>query len=126
MRRSEQRHLFYDLLKKTDKHPDAYSIYEQARKVMPAISLGTVYRNLGQLSKNGALITIETDAGIVHYDAKVCDHAHFICEQCGEISDLFFDSDRERAESLGYTVKREKRVFYGICKKCNQKNHQEE
>ena len=126
MNYSWQRQLIIETIQKTREHMTAAQIYQLTRKNCPHLSLGTVYRNLGQLSKNGALITIETDAGIVHYDAKVCDHAHFICEQCGEISDLFFDSDRERAESLGYTVKREKRVFYGICKKCNQKNHQEE
>ena len=126
MRRSEQRQLIYDLLKNTDKHPDAYAIYEQARRVMPAISLGTVYRNLGQLGENGDLITIETDAGVVHYDATVCDHAHFICERCGEISDLFFPSDREKAEEMGYTVRKEKRVYYGVCNKYNQKNNRED
>lgn len=121
MRRSEQRQLVYDVLKNTDKHPDAYAIYEQARKVMPAISLGTVYRNLGKLTETGSLITIETDSGVVHYDARTSDHAHFICEECGQISDLFFDSERESVEKMGYTVKREKRVYYGVCNKCNEK-----
>lgn len=126
MRKSEQREIIYKVLKNTDRHPDAYSIYEQARTFMPTISLGTVYRNLGQLSGNGDVITIETDSGVVHYDARVCDHAHFICEECGEISDLFLDSDKAKAEKLGYTVRKEKRVFYGVCSKCNKKHNQED
>ena len=126
MRKSEQRKIIYDIMKSTDKHPDAYAIYEKARTFMPAISLGTVYRNLGQLSANGDLITIETDSGVVHYDALTCNHAHFVCEQCGEISDLFIESEKNKAAQMGYTVKKEKRVFYGVCNKCNEKNHQED
>lgn len=126
MRQSKQRKIIYDILKSTDKHPDAYAVYEKARTFMPAISLGTVYRNLGQLGENGDLITIETDSGVVHYDARTSDHAHFICERCGEISDLFIDSEKDKVAQMGYSVKKEKRIFYGICNKCNEKNHQED
>ena len=58
MRKSQQREAVYSVIKSTTSHPDAYWVYEKAREIIPDISLGTVYRNLGQLAESGDLITI--------------------------------------------------------------------
>lgn len=124
MRKSPQRETVYSVVSSTTSHPDAYWVYEKAREIIPDISLGTVYRNLGQLTESGDLITIETDEGVVHYDARTTFHAHFICEKCGKITDLFIEPHSEEVEKFGYTVKKEKRVYYGVCKDCNQTENQ--
>ena len=42
----------------TDTHPTADWIYEQARKRIPEISLGTVYRNLQVLLEDKKIIAV--------------------------------------------------------------------
>ncbi|MBQ1935230.1 MAG: transcriptional repressor, partial [Clostridia bacterium] len=47
---SKQRDAIVQVLKNTKSHPTADWVYEEVRKQIPNISLGTVYRNLAKLS----------------------------------------------------------------------------
>jgi len=49
-RNTQQRKIIYEILKNTDIHPTADWIYSEVRKLIPNISLGTVYRNLKVLN----------------------------------------------------------------------------
>ena len=121
MRYSKQRETVYDVVASTKSHPDADWVYGKVREIIPNVSLGTVYRNLRTLVDSGQLITLETSLGTVHYDADLSEHDHFVCEECGRISDLFIPGcEKERLEADGYEVKAVKRIFYGICKECNK------
>ena len=123
-RRSTRRDTVLDILKSTVQHPTAAWIYENARKKIPNISLGTVYRNLADLQENGDIIAITTGDGTVHYDARVTDHAHFYCNCCHSVIDVFLDSADDinvKAENqLGCKVIRQQIVFYGCCKNCKK------
>lgn len=118
---SRQRQAIWEFVRNRDDHPTADTIYVNVRKSYPNISLGTVYRNLMLLKKLGRLRTIETGGGVVRFDPKTEDHAHFICKSCGSISDLSFDydnilvsaSDNCSGRITGYDA-----FFYGICEKC--------
>jgi len=121
VRYSKQRETVYDVVASTKSHPDADWVYGKVREIIPNVSLGTVYRNLRTLVDSGQLITLETSLGTIHYDADLSEHDHFVCEECGRISDLFIPrSDKEQLEADGYEVKAVKRIFYGICKECNK------
>lgn len=119
MRYSRQREAIMQIVKGTTCHPSAEWVYEQARKQLPNISLGTVYRNLKSLNEDKQIITLETEIGAIHYDGNTSTHAHFICNGCGEIIDIFDRSDlRNAAEKMGLSVENEKVVFYGKCNNC--------
>jgi len=118
-RYSRQREEIYSVLKSTKSHPTAEWIYEQVRKVDPTISLGTVYRNLGQLCEQGKAITVAAADNKTHYDGCVDDHAHYVCEVCGRVFDL--DDAVELPSELArkeFTVTRSACVYYGVCKEC--------
>ena len=51
-RSTKQRAAILEILRKSGFHPTAEAIYREARKVLPNISLGTVYRNLNFLRNN--------------------------------------------------------------------------
>lgn len=122
MRYSRQREAIYEVLKSTKSHPDAEWIYQQVKQSCPNISLGTVYRNLKTLSESNRLLTLETQKNALHYDADVSGHSHFICGACGRIIDVYEVSDMAaKLEQQGYTVVREKSVFYGTCPECAKK-----
>lgn len=123
-RNTNQRRLIYEVLKSTNIHPTADWIYEQVKREIPNISLGTVYRNLKVLKEEGKIIEIN-DGKQSRFDARTDKHFHFKCNSCGGI----FDIDREDAivvnklklEEIGFTVSDIDVVFTGICYRCNEK-----
>ena len=73
-------------MQSTKSHPTADWVYLKAKKIVPHISLGTVYRNLKQLSNNGLIKTIQ-DGSVTKYDGNMKAH-HLKCNECGEITDI--------------------------------------
>ena len=87
MRFSKQRDLVLNIVQDTQTHPTADYVYEKARNELPNVSLGTVYRNLGQLVENNQLKSLNID-GTIHYDAFLDDHQHFQCKTCNRVLDI--------------------------------------
>ncbi len=120
-RYSKQRAEIYNELKNTKSHPTAEWIYERVREKDPTISLGTVYRNLAYLCKEGQVIALDTADKKTHYDACVTDHAHFVCNACGRVYDIEQDIvAAEKLEQKGFKAERVSCVFYGMCPDCGQ------
>ena len=92
MRYSYQREAIKKVVKGTNSHPTADWIYNQTKKIIPKISLGTVYRNLKQLSKDGEINTIY-DGNIARYDWNIESHDHLKCTQCGDLVDVHLAHD---------------------------------
>ncbi len=118
-RNTKQRAIIYDILTSTDIHPTADWIYEKAKKFIPNISLGTVYRNLNILKEEGKIIEIQ-DSKQSRFDAKTQPHYHFKCEKCGGL----YDIEKEEVlistnlEEKGYQLKDAFVILKGICYKC--------
>ena len=55
---SKQKKLITEILAASYAHPTASQIFEEARKRMPNIALGTVYRNLGVLVDEGTIVRL--------------------------------------------------------------------
>ena len=87
MRYSYQREIIKEIVCSTRTHPTADWIYAQARLVIPNISLGTVYRNLGQLVDRKEIRALDV-GGAIHYDGQVHDHQHFLCAECNKVYDI--------------------------------------
>lgn len=121
-RYSPQRELILSILHETTEHPSAAIVYERAREIMPNISLGTVYRNLVNLSKEGAIQNFEF-GDVAHFDGNSAPHAHFCCTECNEVSDLCCDMSKvnELVKGLSETeVKHAALLFYGVCQNCKK------
>ncbi len=87
MRYSRQRAAILEVIQNNHIHPTAEWIYEEVRKSLPNISLGTVYRNLNQLVDNDVIQAFR-HAGTVRYDGNTDQHFHFFCDQCRRIYDI--------------------------------------
>ena len=87
MRYSHQRDTIRKIIYSTNSHPTADQVFIKAKKIIPNISLGTVYRNLKQLEKAGILQTIY-DGNIIRYDWKTEPHNHLKCKICGDLIDV--------------------------------------
>ena len=88
MRSSHQRDAILEYLRSERAHRSATQVYDAVREKIPNISLGTVYRNLGQLVEMGAIITVETDDKFVYYDGYAKPHTHFVCKRCKKFTIL--------------------------------------
>ena len=89
IRQTKQKAAILGYLRSVKTHPTAEIVYSAVKKEMPNISLGTVYRNLEEFSKNEIIGKLEV-AGRKRFDGDISVHGHFICEKCGRIDDLFF------------------------------------
>jgi Fe2+ or Zn2+ uptake regulation protein len=122
-RNTRQRAVILDILKMTRSHPSAEMIYHEARKALPNISLGTVYRNLGFLREQGAVKEIRcSDVTGSRFEATIPLHAHFHCGSCHAIHDIplpdtLHDFGWERAEFISAIHALELHVI-GSCAEC--------
>ena len=87
MRYSRQRETIRKIVFRTNSHPSADWIFNQSKKQIPDISLGTVYRNLKQLNDEGIIRTIY-DGSIARYDWNQDPHDHLKCKKCGNLIDV--------------------------------------
>ncbi|HKM35742.1 MAG TPA: transcriptional repressor [Lachnospiraceae bacterium] len=119
---SRQREEIKHYLSSRKDHPTADSVYMAIRQQISNISLGTVYRNLTMLADTGEILRIRVGDGVDHYDYDTSPHYHFVCKECGAVTDLNMESidsimDIAGAdfdgEISGYVT-----YFYGTCGNC--------
>ncbi|MBR6676185.1 MAG: transcriptional repressor [Clostridia bacterium] len=69
-------------------HPTAETVYALAKRHLPTIALGTVYRNLSKMVESGEVVRILVPDGADRFDADISDHMHILCIGCGKIYDI--------------------------------------
>ena len=117
MRKTKQKTLILDVINNSCNHPTAYMVHQECVKILPNISLGTVYRNLNTLVDNGEIIRLDIPNQMTRYD-KILSHDHLICMECGKVVDL------ERSNIIydeminGNLIKGCKISYEGICCDC--------
>ena len=120
---TSQNKIILDYLRGVTSHPTAEEIYLAVRKKLPRISMGTVYRNLKKFKEKGEIQEIPCETS--RYDGDVSSHAHFVCQKCNKIFDIF-DTCKEcsilkRKKTKVGRIKNYQIHFYGLCKKCQKK-----
>jgi Fur family transcriptional regulator, peroxide stress response regulator len=120
-RRSRQRDVILQIVQETDSHPTAEWVYERARRKIPNLSLGTVYRNLNLLVEENAIQRVAPGDGVVRYDRRLGDHAHFICTETGRVMDIEAPEMDELIQQFhrqtGHLVTSYRILFYGKLEK---------
>lgn len=120
-RRSKQRDLIFDYLKGTKAHPTPEKIFDDLRQKNPDIGIATVYRNLKALNEQGLIRKLNVGETADRYDADMSNHYHFLCECCGEVSDIYEpEMDITFKKNNGMVVKNFQVYGLGICSKCNK------
>ena len=122
MRYSRQRETVYDVVASTKSHPDADWIYGKVKEVIPAVSLGTVYRNLTELVESNQILRVIVPGDSDHFDHTLLNHSHFLCKECKSVTDL----NKVDVDDLITTIEKNNKVkilsnqisFIGICPKC--------
>lgn len=124
LKRSRQRDAIVAFLKTRKDHPTADVVYQEIRNTIPNISLGTVYRNLAQLSERGDILRLPCDGKMDHFDADIRPHYHFICNNCGCVQDIDLPYknvlDQCANEQFAGVITKHSLLFEGLCKACTQ------
>ncbi len=119
-RMTSQRQAILDAVRQLRHHPTAKEVFREVRKELPAVSFGTVYRNLDFLVKNSMIKELTFGDGAAKFDGMLHDHHHFVCDRCGAIINLEIPGLTTLAEG----IKKKNRLtgyrldFYGICDHC--------
>jgi Fur family peroxide stress response transcriptional regulator len=127
MRMTHQRMEIFREVAQTGEHPDAETLFKRVREKMPSVSHDTVYRTLASLEKMGLISRVDPVCGRARYDANADEHHHFICTQCGKISDLYLSQDipvPEGINDLGQVDSLHLQIR-GICHTCKNTNPEE-
>jgi Fur family ferric uptake transcriptional regulator/Fur family peroxide stress response transcriptional regulator len=122
-RNTRQKAVVFQVVRDSSDHPTAEVVYERARRELPTISLGTVYRILKELVLEGKVREIVINKQS-HFDRRTDFHHHFICKECGRIEDVETPLCRytsKRLEEKGYIVEELEYKFYGLCNRCAEK-----
>ena len=126
MRYSRQRELIMDEISKLD-HPSAEEIYQKCAEEMPSISLGTVYRNLHNLTLLKKLKIIKGLDNVDRYDDTLIDHGHILCIKCHKISDIMEEDVltlKNKVKQKGFILEHFNITVSGICHKCQNRKEE--
>jgi len=120
MRMTHQRMEIFHEVAQTEEHPDAETLFKRVRERMPTVSHDTVYRTLASLEDMGLVSRVDPVCGRARYDANCDTHHHFICKECGSISDVYLNEEPplpEGIENLGNAESLHLQIR-GVCHNC--------
>lgn len=125
LRSTRQRRIILEELRRINNHPSADELYERIRKIMPRISLGTVYRNLEILHEIGEIQKIELGGTLKRFDGNPEKHYHVRCINCDRLDDapVCFQKNIEQGidAMTGYKIVGHRLEFLGLCPNCLDK-----
>lgn len=117
MRITKQKRLVLEIINNSHNHLNAEEVYNECRKTISNISLGTVYRILNQLVENQLIKRLKVQE-CDRFDSLHKKHSHFICKKCSSIYDIFndiIDLDNVKVPGMIYDYNIN---FIGLCNDC--------
>ncbi|MGL4510036.1 Fur family transcriptional regulator [Cetobacterium sp.] len=122
MKFSKQRELILNYILNSHEHLTADTIYADLKKDNPELSLGTVYRNLTKLTEIGAIKKVSLPNQVDKFDKNLEPHAHFICDECGSITDINIPEVDKFLNKISkdedISIRKYDLTLNGTCKKC--------
>ena len=107
------------IMSRTPGHFRAEDVYSEVHRIEPTITMATVYNILRALQKSSILKSFELK-GATWFETNTGSHANFMCDVCGEITDLEIEphSIIKSASDAGYNVTDSSYILRGVCPKC--------
>lgn len=127
-RNTIQKELVAEIVKSACNHPTAEMVLAEAKEQLPNISLGTVYRILKEMSREGEIREVICKDAPSRFDKTTQNHGHFLCEQCGKVEDIFINIDKIGKDIVDFGERElhESQLFFkGICAECAKQDIKE-
>lgn len=126
-RLTPQRREVYNVLLGERDHPTATEVFLRAKRRMPGISLATVYNCLETLVECGLAKQVNVEREATRYCPNLSEHGHFLCENCGTVSDIPVVKEGGIARLLKvphrFAVKHSEITLRGTCPDCRNSNN---
>jgi len=124
-RKTQQRQVILEELRKLTSHPTAADLYDIVRRRLPRISLGTVYRNLELLTRMDEIQKLEIGGSEARFDGNAAPHYHIRCVRCERVDDIH-DAPEDLVKGnikklAGYEIFGFRIEFFGHCPECRLK-----
>lgn len=102
-------------------HIDIEKIYEKINKIIPSISIATVYKNLKLLVDKGIIKEVHINSFKTLYEVNTSFHIHLVCKKCKKITDIEVN-EKSIFSFFNKLVKEDVENFdvtgYYICENC--------
>ncbi len=121
LRITPQRFAVYANLLSREDHPTVEEIMTEVNQNLPLVSKASVYSVLTILRQVGLVREVLLEEGVTRYDAKVEPHHHFVCENCGAIKDIEWNTfDNLQMDKLDqdFQVHTYEIIIKGTCLRC--------
>ena len=123
IRPSVQRMAVMDYLLRHKTHPTVDEIYEALLPQIPTLSKTTIYNTLRLFVEKGAALKLVIEDKNERFDGDISLHAHFICQRCGGIRDIFLPevpqiADINVKEVSGCQITSTELYYRGYCPDC--------
>ena len=127
VRLTPQRQMILRFLKETHDHPTAEQVYQYVCAQFDGISMATVYNTLHRLKELGVIRELSYGDLASRFDGNDSEHAHLVCEGCGEVIDVPCPPAEAvalpEAAHHGYDLTSFRLEYYGCCPSCRKERH---
>jgi len=120
-RLTPQRREIIRLLSRSTSHPGALEILRKVRKIVPGISMSTVYYTLDMMKREGLIRELEYYDMDNRYEINVSDHINLVCTRCRKITDFTGNVPsftKAVEKETGFRPANMRFEYYGICRHC--------
>ncbi|MDP9727955.1 Fur family transcriptional regulator [Alicyclobacillus tolerans] len=121
---TEPRRVILEVIRNATDHPTAADIMEKLAQEGNRFAYATVYNSLKYLTDHGLIQELNIGNGVTRYDGRLENHHHFICEQCGSISEIATPLPSDWLSQLesqtGFQIDKMNIHFTGLCSSCRQ------
>lgn len=119
-RSTRQRTAIEEVLAKVGQPLLPHELLTVAQKIVPSLSLATVYRNLKALEEEGQIEAVTLPGEPTRYERRKHHHHHFHCNTCHQVMDI--DACPGNLEHLlpkGFVLEGHQITLYGQCPVCS-------
>lgn len=115
-----QRVAILSLLENRTDHPSAEQIFKEMKVEFSTISFATIYSTAQLFEKAGLIQILSVDNKRILLDPNPRPHAHFRCNNCGHLEDVFINNSiiQKLQASSPHEVSDIQLYMYGLCSDC--------
>jgi len=124
-RNTLQKEIIYQTLCRLGTHPTAAMVYDAVHQDHPTISRSTVYRVLGQMAEEGAILRLGLAGSDDRFDGTIYQHGHVRCSRCGAVADIPAVEIAEPSDDAGYVLEGYAVEYRGVCPVCQKELYRE-
>jgi len=122
---TSQRMAILHVLRHSRGHLSPVAIHTRACRVLPGLTLPTVYRTLEFLVRTDLVWRTNLDKGHLAYELAESNHHHLVCRECGSqvnVQHALLRNTYAKLETAsGYIVSHDHMTFSGLCPKCQKR-----